>query len=105
MTEDDAHNFDEEAFIKFFESRGRERSAIPRPIEPQTDLAIDGRISSTIDDNGCVQLNVRVPVDLKTLVLQERARRKSAGEDHSGIGDIVAEALRVFFERRERGRQ
>jgi hypothetical protein len=57
----------------------------------------DGRLSSTSDKRGLVQLNVRVPVSLKTLIMDERNRRKKEGRPQSDIGDIVTEALQLLF--------
>ena len=87
-------------FAKFFEKRRQEQQQTVEKIrsaEARAALPIDGRISSKSDHKGNVQLNVRVPLDVKNQVLEERARRKASGLPQADVGDIVAEALRAYL--------
>jgi len=87
-------------FTKYFEARRQEQKQTVEKIrttEAKALVAVDGRISSKSDRKGNVQLNTRVPLDVKNQVLEERARRKAAGSPNADVGDIVAEALRAFL--------
>lgn len=72
-----------------------------RVIEAQAHQPIDGRLSSKEDRNkkGYAQLNVRVPLDLKNQVIEERARRQAARVKNADVAAIVEEALRAFLAR------
>ena len=89
-------------FTKFFENKQRQAKAgldTRRATEAQAHQAIEGRLSSTTDRKGYVQLNCRVPLDLKNQVIELRAARKAAGAKECDVGDIVVEALRAFLQK------
>ncbi len=62
-----------------------------------TPATTDGRISTSADDKGYVQLNVRIHISLKMRILLERERRRKAGAAGGDVGDIVEEALDAFL--------
>lgn len=76
-------------FEKFFNRQATREGAEAAPL--------DGRLSSTTNRHGYVQLNVRVPVDIKRQVLEVRAKRKAGRLPRADLGEIVAEALQAFL--------
>lgn len=87
-------------FSEFFKSRKPTQTQNEKPNSATTShhvtarAELDGRLSNTVDRNGYVQLNVRVPIEIKNLVIEERARRRATGQEPCDVGGIVAEALR-----------
>ena len=106
MAEDGLPGLAEERFSKFFENKQKQKQAAlasKRTQEAQSHQAIDGRVSSSTDRHGFVQLNVRVPLDLKNQVIEERGARRARGLAGCDVADIVIEALREFFQNTARG--
>lgn len=103
MSQYEASTFEDVCFAGFFESRRNgqtTQTSRDDVAEVAARAVLDGRISSTTDRNGYVQLNVRVPAEMKKLVLEERKRRKANDEDNSDVGDVVVDALRTYFAER-----
>lgn len=99
-TDDGDASLSIEAFERVLADKRRKAgtdNAARQPNKAGTPRAIDGRISSHVK-NGFVQLNVRVPLDLKNQVLEVRATRKAVGDANCDVGDIVAAALRQFLQ-------
>lgn len=95
---------DDAAFLKLVAKKQAERRDVAA--EPgqgtQAPVPEDGRLSSSVDARGLVQLNVRVPMEVKAAVITERLRRKSLGLDASDVSDIVTEALLTFLSQQPR---
>lgn len=80
------------------------KQAVARELEAEQQLQAaasqvmpDGRLSCQGDARGLVQLNVRVPVQMKQALLTERARRQVSGAQSHEVSEIVREALSAFL--------
>ena len=102
MADDPTSDLNADRFTKLFEQKQRQSKtglATRRSIEAQAHQPIDGRVSSTVNKRGFVQLNVRIPLDLKNQVLEVRNQRRGTGSAACDVGDIVADALRAYFDK------
>jgi len=59
---------------------------------------LDGRISTKVE-KGVTQLNVEVPVVIKSLVVRERKRRRAAGLPRASLNSIVADAIQAYLDK------
>lgn len=101
MADDPIQELSDESFSRFFETKKKKAEAAQAGcvVGAPTAQLIDGRLSSRVDRKGTVQLNVRVPLNLKNQVIELRAARKAAGLPQADVGDIVAEALRDLLQK------
>lgn len=83
-------------FASFFSKRETLKTATKQSDE-KAEVSIDARLTSSVDAKGLVQLNVRIPIALKNMVVAERNKRKNRKEVNSDVNDIVSEALREYL--------
>jgi hypothetical protein len=90
----DIPELSDERFSSLFEGKFKkplQAARAKQSAEGRSMQAEDGRLSSTANAKGLVQLNARVPLDLKNQVIEEKRR---TGLE---IGEVIAEALRAYF--------
>lgn len=101
--------FKGEHFASFFKEKRRKQAlretqadeggegAVPSGPVTSARVDMDARISTTVNAQGRVQLNVRVPADVKARVLLERTRRRNEGHVRADVHDIVTDAVCAYL--------
>lgn len=98
MNDGDGSN--EVTFNEYFEKRAKQKAldepAVPAP---ESEAAVDGRVSNKQDKFGRVQVNMRMPFEVKALIYRERERRRKASLPNADMHAIVVEAVRAYLEK------
>lgn len=90
----------EDRFAQYFEQQLKQEAPTQTGgVDDAPPVATDdARLSVSPDRDGLVQLNVRVPKEIKERLIELRAKRRQGGVVSSAISQIVTEALTMYLD-------
>lgn len=91
----------EDRFAQYFEQQLKQEAPTQAGgVDLASPVATDdARLLVSPDRDGLVQLNVRVPKEIKERLIELRAKRRQGGVASSAISQMVAEALTMYLDR------